>query len=100
MIAIALMAALATAEPSGSVDVTVHRDPTPPNCSLIDAAYFGCSLARSSATQKREALKKKVGALIADNKCDDAYKMALTAGDFDLAKQVRGLCTPQLAPAP
>ncbi len=47
--------------------------------------------------QDRQALAQQVGELVASGHCDDARATALRAGNFDLAKQVDGVCA---APAP
>ncbi len=52
---------------------------------------------------QQASLRKKVGKLIADGHCDEAFQTATTAGDLALAKEVQGLCGPsaaQSAPPP
>ena len=91
MITLAMTVALLATPPTG-VDVTVHGAGVPPKCGAFDAYYFGCALSRSKAARAQQDLRQKVGAMIADGKCDDAYRTALKAGDFDIAQQVQGLC--------
>ena len=90
MIVAMTLALLAT--PPASLDVTVHGAVVPPKCGTLDAYYLGCALSRSKAAKARQDLRQKVGAMIADGKCDDAYRTALQAGDFEIAQQVQGLC--------
>ena len=93
MIIVAMTLALLATAP-GSIDVTVHGAGVPPKCGAFDAYYYGCALSRSKAAKAQQDLRQKVGAMIADGKCDDAYRTALQAGDFEIAQQVHGLCQP------
>lgn len=47
---------------------------------------------RSADASRQQRLRQRVGRLIADGKCDDARKVALKAGDLDLAERVPQLC--------
>ena len=49
---------------------------------------------------QQRARYKKVGKLVADGHCAEALQTATAAGDFDLAGQVRQLCSPSAAPTP
>ncbi|MBV9997188.1 MAG: hypothetical protein JO127_18440 [Caulobacteraceae bacterium] len=40
------------------------------------------------------ARNRQIGTLMADGRCDEARKMALQQGAFDLALKVKDLCTP------
>lgn len=85
---------VSTAVHAQNVDVTVHPDSqVPPKCSAFDAAYLNCSMAKSAAAKIQQQLKERVGQMIADGKCPDAYRTALSAGDFDVAAKVKGLCS-------
>lgn len=45
--------------------------------------------------QRGISLREKVGGLVAEGKCDDARKVALTGGDFDLADLAAKSCSPE-----
>lgn len=64
-------------------------------CSGGDYLLYSCSAGEhraALAVVARRDLLKKVGNLIADNKCDEARSAALRDGDFDLAQQVNAFC--------
>lgn len=48
----------------------------------------------AKAQARRAYLAERVGALVADGKCDEARKIALRGGDFGLARQVKEACEP------
>ena len=43
-------------------------------------------------------LRKRVGILVSNGDCAGAFKLALTEGDFDLAKQAQQLCAASAKP--
>lgn len=49
--------------------------------------------AATEAENRRQAIRATVGQLAASGDCVGAVKAAMTAGDFDLAAQVKALCT-------
>lgn len=47
---------------------------------------------RFAARQRETLLRKKVGQLVAEGRCDDAKKLALENGELELAAATKNLC--------
>ena len=41
---------------------------------------------------RRDSFRRRLGGLMGEGKCDEAKSVALTEGDFDLAREVVSLC--------
>lgn len=89
LIAVALAGA-SQAQPQQRTTVTIQDDPH--DCA--DRGVFGgCSIGEVKAAKKARTLRQEVGAAAADGRCEDAVKIALKAGDFDLAERTKSLCS-------
>ena len=53
---------------------------------------------RQSAEQSYAKLRQQVGKALAAGNCDEARKIALVAGNFDLAERAQALCRPGSEP--
>lgn len=56
---------------------------------------YGCSPAEIRFAKESKAIRERIGALIADGKCEDAKAIPLRVGDFDLAERVQKICVPK-----
>lgn len=91
MLAASTPAASQTTTCTGSGD-SVICNTTPPLGSggtFADAVQRGMERGRQ---QRAEQTRRRVGQLVAAGDCAGAEKLALKAGDFELADTVRGYC--------
>jgi DUF917 family protein len=56
---------------------------------------YGCSPAEIRFAKESKTIREKIGALIADGKCEEAKAIPLRVGDFDLAERVQKICVPK-----
>lgn len=85
------LAGAASAQPQQHTTVTVQDRPR--DCA--DAGILGgCTAGEVKTAKKARALRGEVGMAAAEGRCEDAVKLALKAGDFDLAERTRALCKP------
>jgi hypothetical protein len=87
--------------PEGGVTCNTGRTQPaqPERCAGGDWLIAGCTVGEHRAAKDRaaaakilEARRKAVGLAIAEGRCDDALKIALTDGDLDLAERIKSLC--------
>ncbi|MDP3869193.1 hypothetical protein [Phenylobacterium sp.] len=104
MIATALIMLLAAGDMTTVCDTNVtgtttcktrEAPPSAPNACLgKDWLFVGCSAGdRKTALAERD-LRKMVTSLLAEGKCDEAVRAALTGANLPLAREVKAFCAP------
>jgi len=104
MIATALVMLLAAGDMTTVCDTNVigtttcktreSTSPAPGACLGKDWFLVGCSASDHRAAVADRDLRKVVTGLLAEGKCDEAVRVALSGSNLPLAREVKAFCAP------